>query len=35
MYDCMEMSLQGHCAQGFPNSAKNSILNTEHQLKSN
>ena len=34
MYDDMEISLQGHCAQGFPNSGKNSILNTEHNLKS-
>ena len=33
LYDCMEMSLLGYCAQGFPSSDKNSILNTEHQLK--
>ena len=34
MYDCVEMSLLGHSAQGFSNSGKSSILNTEHQLKS-
>ena len=33
LYGCMEMSLLGYCAQGFPSSDKNSILNTEHQLK--
>ena len=30
LYDCMDMCLLGHCAQGFSNSGKASILNTEH-----